>query len=72
MTTAHTIRYSIQDGLKPFLEKQCVNLQATGSVEYDYAKAESYIIDRYLAGIPALDLEVNAQAAHAYTILRCC
>lgn len=59
MSNAHSIRYELQHELHPYLEKQCVKLSAGGDVEYDFAKAEAFIIDRYFVGIPALDLELR-------------
>lgn len=59
MSRAHAIRYELQQELRPFLEKQCVTLTASGGIDYDFVKAESFIIDRYFMGIPALDLEVR-------------
>jgi hypothetical protein len=59
MSRAHTIQYDLQHELHPYLEKQCVTLSSSGGVEYDFAKAEAFIIDRYFMGIPALDLELR-------------
>ena len=58
MSAVHTIRYELQQELRPFLEKQCVTLSSSGGVEYDFAKAEAFIIDRFFLSAPALDLEV--------------
>lgn len=59
MTTAHTIRCDIEHDFIPLLEMHCMtNDDKTGSIAYDFMKAENLIIDRFLADIPAIDLEM--------------
>jgi hypothetical protein len=53
LTAAHCFDCGIEDFLS-FLEKQCVTQAAPG---FDFAKAESRLIDRYLCNLPAIDLE---------------
>lgn len=59
MTSAHTIRCDITQDLLPLLEKHCVlHDNQSGFLGYDFAKAETLIIDRFLSDIPAIDLEM--------------
>ena len=56
-TAAHSLSYDLQTKLIPFFEKQCVTMTNDSSGGYDFKKAEAMIIDRYLAGLPVIDLE---------------
>lgn len=59
LTAAHTIRCDVVSDLVPLLEKYC---REAGSKQrsggYDFAKAEIILMDRFLADIPAVDLEM--------------
>lgn len=57
MTNAHTIRYEMSDEIVPYLEKSCVTWNADGA-GYEFAKAESFVVDRVLAGLPSIDFEL--------------
>jgi hypothetical protein len=58
LTGAHCFKYSLPEFIS-FLEKQCMSapsdIAAKGA--YNFAKAESRLIERYLTALPAIDLE---------------
>jgi hypothetical protein len=58
MTPAQAIRYDM-DSFKSFLEKQCMQLSASGmGVQYDFGKAQDRIVDKYLLGLPVIEMEL--------------
>lgn len=58
LTPAHTIRCDIHNDFIPLIEKHCMVLSSTGKTAYDFAKAENLLIDRFLADVCAIDLEM--------------
>jgi hypothetical protein len=68
LTSAHTIRCHILQDLFPLVEKHCLgNDERSGFFRFDYSKAENLIIDRFLADIPAVDLEMPGfRFSHEY------
>jgi hypothetical protein len=54
--------------LFPLVEKHCLgNDERSGFFRFDYSKAENLIIDRFLADIPAVDLEMPGfRFSHEY------
>jgi hypothetical protein len=73
-TNAHALTYDLQSGFLPFVEKQCVQYSVSGNVQYDFKKAEQYLLDIYFNGKPLIDLEVrmiqytNAQAGGTFLL----
>lgn len=57
ISSAHTIRCSVENDLIPLLEKHCV-VEGVSVGGYDFAKAERIILDRFFADIPAIDMEM--------------
>jgi len=43
----------------PYVEKHCVQFSDSGSIVYDFANAEQYLLEVVLSGKPLLDLEVR-------------
>jgi len=54
LTSAHTIRYDLENDVIPYFAKQCVTQSG-----YDFSKAEARLIDQHLSGAPAIDLEMK-------------
>ena len=59
MTTAHTICFNFQD-FQSFVEKQCVHVSKSGSIAYDFEKAEQRVVEKYLTGLPIIESEIQA------------
>jgi hypothetical protein len=59
LTVANTIRCDIMNDFVPLIEKHCMIVSSvTGKTTYDYLKAENILIDRFLADVCAIDLEM--------------
>jgi hypothetical protein len=56
LTAADTVRYDLDDGLVPYLAKHCVTLEGG----FDFGKAEARLLERHLARVPVVDLELRA------------
>jgi len=56
---AHAITYDLQGSFLPYMEKHCVQVSDNGSISYDFANAEQYLLEVVLSGKPLLDLEVR-------------
>merc|ERR1711871_194283 len=44
--------------INQFVKKQCVSYSADGDLEYDFKKAEDWVVDRFFTGRPILDLDM--------------
>jgi len=53
-TSVHAVKCDVHEQVVPLLEKYCLLPNGKG---YDFAKAENIIIDRFFAGIHAINLE---------------
>lgn len=58
-SASHALSYELKSGFLRYVEKQCVNINLSGQMEYDFANAEQYLIDVYLSGRPLIDMEVR-------------
>eukprot|EP01006_Ploeotia_vitrea_P051306 TRINITY_DN67549_c12_g1_i1.p2 TRINITY_DN67549_c12_g1~~TRINITY_DN67549_c12_g1_i1.p2 ORF type:complete len:642 (+),score=400.22 TRINITY_DN67549_c12_g1_i1:28-1926(+) len=73
-TNAHSLSYRLE-AFAEFVEKQCTQHSASGSVAYDFKSAEQYLLDTVFMGKPLIDLEVrmmqytNAQSGGSVTAL---
>lgn len=56
LTAAQTIRYDLH-AITTFFEKQCFHLSHSGGIHYDFGKAQARLIDRYLTGLPVIELQ---------------
>jgi len=59
LTSAHTLSYDLLNGFVPFVEKQCVEYNASGNLVYDFKNAEQYLLDVYFTGKPLIDIEMR-------------
>lgn len=59
MTDAHTIRFDFK-AFQSFVEKQCVHVSKSGSIAYDFDKAEQRVVEKYLTGLPIIESEIQA------------
>jgi len=55
---AHKIEYELEEKFVPFVAKQCVEINENGSVQYNFANAEQYLMDTFFAGKPQINVEV--------------
>jgi len=56
---AHAITYDLAGSFLPYMEKHCVQVSDSGSIIYDFANAEQYLLEVVLSGKALLDLEVR-------------
>ena len=59
VTRSHALRYRM-DLVEAFVGKQCVTYSAGGDLQYDFAKAEDWIIDRFFTSKPVIDVELRS------------
>jgi len=57
-TRANAITYQMELVL-PVVEKQCVAYTASNDIQYDFKKAEDWLIDRFLTSKPVIDVELR-------------
>jgi hypothetical protein len=59
-TRAHTVVFDLNGEFLPYVEKQCVQYDATtGEAVYSFQAAEQYLIDVYFTGKPLIDLNIR-------------